>query len=228
MWLSLPALSARLAPGTAGRGASPEWRSVEAAPKPQGLSARPLLGESGVPREPVTSPLKPGVLAHARTHRRTLFCDPTITGFRARTLALTARMHGLPRARGFAHTPAQLPASRCLRPVASKWWVCTSIFCARGRSGWTRCPWPLDKPGTVCVLYDDSSPCLCLPHAHLSIVCLFYAFCFHLNLLYFCPCLFLLLGLATYSESPTPPLRPSICPFRSRVRNPSARSRTGV
>lgn len=210
-----------MAPGTAGPGASLEWEAL----KPlQSLRDCPLAPCSGKAGSPASPPPRHLVLQTrdlcACTHTHAHLCEPTITDFRARTLALTARMHGLPRARGFIHTPAQMPASLCLSPGTSEWWVCTSICCARGRSGWMRCPWPLDTPGVVCVLYDSSSPRPCLHHTHLSIVSLCYAFCFHLNPLSLCPCLFLLLGLAASSESPTPPLHPSAAVFGIRAQEP--------
>lgn len=98
----------RMAPETAGPGDSLEWRSVQVASKPQGLSARPLRRESGVPCEPATSTLNTGIFARARarayTHMHTPSCAPTITDFCVHTLALTVKMHGLPRAREFTYT----------------------------------------------------------------------------------------------------------------------------
>lgn len=84
-----------MAPETAGPGDSLEWRSVEVAPKPQGLSARPLRRESGVPCEPATSTLNTGIFARARarayTHMHTPSYAPTITDFCVHTRSHSQR-----------------------------------------------------------------------------------------------------------------------------------------
>lgn len=171
-----------MAPETAGPGDSLEWRSIEVAPKPQGLSARPLRRESGVPREPATSTLNTGIFARARTHTHTCTHPhvPNDHRFpRAHTLALTVKMHGLPRARGFTYTlQCRYPVFGCPLPCTQVWsrqsggsahlpFVPGAV--PQDRSGWTLCPWLLDKPEIVCVsfriLLSTSLPSSPFPHS---------------------------------------------------------------
>lgn len=143
-------------------------------------------------------------------------------------------MHGLPRARGFTHTRAQMcgvwpPAPLYPGLIPSEWQVCTPICCGG------RCSLGADKGGRDALgCWTNLRSCLCffLNPLHIlafpacpsviSLLCLFCAFCCLLNLLCLRPYLFLLLGLAlsTFPNSP--------CPFCSPVSSPSACPRTRV
>lgn len=175
-----------MAPETAGPGASQEWRSVEAAPKPQGLSAGPLLGESGVPREPATSPQPRDLCActHVRAHTCTASHRPPRSQISARThprthsedaqAATCTRVH-LHSSADVRRLPARFPA-----PTLSHVEMVGLHFCLlcpellpRGRSGWTRCPWLLDKPEIVSVFFQilsTSLPPPPFPHSPLHCV----------------------------------------------------------
>lgn len=175
-----------MAPETAGPGASLEWRSVETSPKSQGLSARPLLGKGLSPASPAISPRTPPrfcacTRAHTRTCPHVHISACTNTG--------TPRMHGLPRARGFTHTRAQMCGvwpSAPLYPglITSKWQVCTPIFCGG------RCSLGADKGGRDALgCWTNLRSCLCffLNPLHIlafpafplviSLLCLLCAFC---------------------------------------------------